>query len=93
MLRQELQFVGLRKVPASQALAFGLVLCLAGLAGCSSTQPGGLPIRGPQLLPYRHVNAAAHRYANIRPHRHTRANAYASGRAASGRPSGRTGLF
>ena len=28
-----------------------LVLCLAGLAGCSSTQPGGLPVRGPQLFP------------------------------------------
>ena len=28
-----------------------LVLCLAGLAGCSSTQPGGLPVRRPQLLP------------------------------------------
>lgn len=28
-----------------------LVLCLAGLAGCSPTQPGGLPVRGPQLFP------------------------------------------
>lgn len=27
-----------------------VVVCVAGLAGCSPSQPGGLPVRGPELL-------------------------------------------
>ena len=51
MLRQNLRpFVAIRLRHSMFWLPV-LLLCLAGLAGCSSTQPGGLPVPGPQLFP------------------------------------------